>query len=363
MSASVQFDLHLGDSFGGSSNQESEYILMRYASKPKIDTSTAKDTNFIRNAEGRYLVSVNSNENEQAAYEGTENTTQDMDCVLIYDEETKSFTLERSQMMLSMRKARKNQITEMKQALQAESVGRDNSDAVNASEDDFEMDISKEMEELLEEDDDDEDANTIPDTNMEDAKAPDQESAKKTSEVTTDTMTDINPVSPITRPESKSAAGSPKVTDRRRKPALASTPIRRPLTTTSSLPSSPAKPFTNLSLPNTNNLANKPQRQSAASSSGSSSGSSDSGSSSSGSEDDDSSSGSDSDDDDFANLAENISQSLDSSEPAQPATRPSLQVLPQHVTADKPRSLRAFLDGEDEPMADDDAITSSSDSE
>lgn len=254
-----------------------------------------------------------------------------------------SFTLERSQMMLSMRKARKNQITEMKQALQAESVGRDNSDAVNASEDDFEMDISKEMEELLEEDDDDEDANTIPDTNMEDAKAPDQESAKKTSEVTTDTMTDINPVSPITRPESKSAAGSPKVTDRRRKPALASTPIRRPLTTTSSLPSSPAKPFTNLSLPNTNNLANKPQRQSAASSSGSSSGSSDSGSSSSGSEDDDSSSGSDSDDDDFANLAENISQSLDSSEPAQPATRPSLQVLPQHVTADKPRSLRAFL--------------------
>ncbi|KAJ2964141.1 hypothetical protein NQZ79_g1009 [Umbelopsis isabellina] len=362
MSASVQFDLHLGDSFGASSNQGSEYILMRYASKPKIDTSTAKDTNFIRNAEGRYLVSVNNDENEQAAYEGTENTTQDMDCLLIYDEETKSFTLERSQIMLSMRKARKSQIAEMKQAFQAESMGRDNNDGVNASDDDFEMDISKEMEELLEEDDDDEDANTIPDTNMEEVKAPAQENPKKTSEVSADTMTEFNPVSPVTRPEIKSTASSPKVADRRRKPILASTPIRRPLTS-SSLPSSPAKPLTNMSLPNTNTFTNKSQRQSAASSSGSSSGSSDSGSSSSGSEDDDSSSGSDSDDDDFANLAENISQSLDSSEPAQPTTRPTLQALPQHGTADKPRSLRAFLDGEDEPMADDDAITSSSDSE
>jgi hypothetical protein len=240
-----------------------------------------------------------------------------------------------------MRKARKTQITEMKKAIQAESMGRGNNDGDNASEDDFEMDISKEMEELLEEDDDDEDAITIPDTSMEEAKAPDQENLKKSSELSADTMTEINPVSPAARPESKSANSSPKVGDRRRKPALASTPIRRPLTSTS-LPSSPAKPLTNMSLPNTKTSTNKPQRQAAASSSGSSSGSSDSGTSSSGSEDD-SSSGSDSDDDDFANLAENISQSLDSSEPAQPSTRPLLQALPQHGTADKPRSLRAFL--------------------
>lgn len=259
--------------------------------------------------------------------------------------------LERPRLLLSMRKARKTQTTGKKTSalIQTESAGREpaetntRSDVDNTSEDDFEMDIFKGMEELLEEDDE-EDTKKDSISAMEDVKP--TEVLIKPLETVAETM-DISPSSPAPRLETKSATNSPRINDRRRKPALASTPIRRPLTTTS-LPSSPAKPIT-IATPVMKSTPSNQQRSAAASSSGSSSGSSESGSSSSGSDNDSSSdSGSDSDDD-FANLAENISQTLDSTTSA-PASHPARQAqalsTPTNLTqpgTNKPRSLRAFL--------------------
>jgi hypothetical protein len=251
-----------------------------------------------------------------------------------------------------MRKARKTQTAGKKTAapMQTESIGREpaetntRSDVDNTSEDDFEMDIFKGMEELLEEEDDEEDTKKGSISAMEDVKP--AEVLIKPLETVAETM-DISPSSPASRLEIKSATNSPKINDRRRKPALASTPIRRPLTSTS-LPSSPAKPIT-IATPVMKNTSSNQQRSKAASSSESSSGSSESGSSSSGSDNDSSSdSGSDSDDD-FANLAENISQTLDSTTSV-PASHPARQAqalsTPTNLTqpgTNKPRSLRAFL--------------------
>lgn len=255
-----------------------------------------------------------------------------------------------------MRKARKTQTTEKKEAIpiRAENVGREQaepqvrSEVDNTSEDDFEMDIFKGMEELLEEDNDDEDTKTAADSAMEDVR-PLEPVPSKPVEAMVEPI-EINPPSPVTLSESMSATNSPKINDRRRKPILASTPIRRPITSTS-LPSSPAKPLPNIATPIMKSITPSEQKSAAVSSSDSSSGSSESGSSSSGSEDNESSSGSgsDSDDDDFANLAENISQSLDSSitAPQSGSVRPSNSALsanpPQPGTTNKPRSLRAFL--------------------
>jgi hypothetical protein len=297
-----------------------------------------------------------------------------------------------------MRKARKTQATGKKVAapVHAESVSREpadthiRSDVENTSEDDFEMDIFKGMEELLEEDEEDDDANNGAISAMEDIKPSDV--LIKPLENVIESM-DVSTPSPAPRLETKSATNSPKINERRRKPALASTPIRRPLTSTS-LPSSPAKPLTHIATPVLKSTTSKPQRSASVSSSDSSSGSSESGSSSSGSDNDSSSgSGSDSeDDDDFANLAENISQTLDdttstsnsapTSQPARPSSTVPTSSNPTQPSANKPRSLRAFLgkwitvsaktnqriglylpvfvDGGDEPMEEDDAITSSS---
>ncbi|KAG2185343.1 hypothetical protein INT44_002133 [Umbelopsis vinacea] len=370
MSASVQYDLHLGDSFHPTSTQGREFILMRYASKPNISSSSSKETSCVRNAEGRHLVSWKNDESNQVTYEGNENTTQDLDCLLLYDEEKQTFVLERPRLLLSMRKARKTQTTGKKSAapIQTESVGREpaetntRSDVENTSEDDFEMDIFKGMEELLEEEDDEDDTKTGNSRAMEDVQP--TEVLIKPLETVLDTM-DVNPPSPAPRLETKSATNSPRINDRRRKPALASTPIRRPLTTTS-LPSSPAKPIAQIATPVMKSIPSNQQKSAAASSSESSSGSSDSGSSSSGSDNDSSSdSGSDSDDD-FANLAENISQTLDSTNsapPSQPVRQSqtiSMSSNPAQPGTNKPRSLRAFLDNDGEPMEEDDAITSSS---
>jgi hypothetical protein len=252
-----------------------------------------------------------------------------------------------------MRKARKTQTTGKKASapIQTESVGREpaeintRSDVENTSEDDFEMDIFKGMEELLEEEDDEEDTKTGISSAMEDVQP--TEFLIKPLEPMVEAV-DVNPPSPAPRLETKSATNSPRINDRRRKPALASTPIRRPLTTTS-LPSSPAKPITNIATPVMKSAPSNQQRSAAASSSESSSGSSDSGSSSSGSDNDSSSdSGSDSDDD-FANLAENISQTLDSTNsalPSQPARQSQALPIssnPAQPGTNKPLSLRAFL--------------------
>jgi hypothetical protein len=82
------------------------------ASKPNINSSSSKETSCVRNTEGRHLVSWKNDEvilfydlycrffsifflltkgtqSNQVTYEGNENTTQDLDCLLIYDEEKK----------------------------------------------------------------------------------------------------------------------------------------------------------------------------------------------------------------------------------------------------------------------------------
>lgn len=264
--------------------------------------------------------------------------------------------LERPRLLLNMRKARKSQVAGEKahitapagSAVREPAVPQGRSDVENTSEDDFEMDIYKGMEELLEEDDDEEDTKPTAVSAMEDVKSSEPVLIKPL-EPAVEPM-EVNPQSPVARPEVKSATNSPRINERRRKPVLASTPIRRPLTTTS-LPSSPGKPLTIISTPVMKNTTSSKQKSTAQSSSESSSGSSDSGSSSSGSEDNDSSSGSGSDsDDDFANLAENISQSLDSGTTA-PSINPnrlsgagvSTSTNPSQPGANKPRSLRAFL--------------------
>ncbi|KAI8096610.1 uncharacterized protein BX664DRAFT_324381 [Halteromyces radiatus] len=377
------------------------YYTLRFNSK--LDPSLPSRKANLRQEKDAYFADWFLDDNVMS-YEGAQGNMQEMECLLIFDEETQTFTLERPTAKMTMKKVRKKKPTPSKDlskssttkstTVQQPSTTKKNWLSNNNDEqqpspislalppqqkdtpttppsinndnnDSFDVDILRDMDEILNSNDDDDDDDDDDD---------EEEFETITSpHLSTDAINKVNP--PSNSPQPIMQQQQQQTTKRRRPPLkMASVPIRRldaspptPAPGTSSLPQANKRPRIGGKTTSAATLAARRKAASAIRSESSSDSSSSSGSESSSDDSGSSSSDSDDDDDDMDLLAENISRGLSEDDiHASPLTRlettpmrqsPHQQPMstPHRGTAG-PTSLRDLLDGD---QRDDDDVSSS----
>ncbi|KAF7722031.1 hypothetical protein EC973_003753 [Apophysomyces ossiformis] len=311
-------------------------------------------------------------------YEAVPGNNQDFECLLIYDEETQSFVLERQTMRFTMKKTLKRRLHDQnaresaakpEKAMtplenlalpprQASQISTTPTNTIQeSSSDDFDLDISKDMDEILGNDDDEDDqeeGEIVSSSNTTKHKSTEEDifeevtptayrsSMGGSSSVPPPTQTTPYALPPMSGSSSSTSSPALQASNgaKRRKYKMASAPIRHiepsttnhsphlhptPPTVSPAVPLPPTLAVPSLHLPTpapqhppatSRHPAARSSESEDESSSGSSSGSSGSSSSSGSDNDSDSSSGSssgeddDDDEDDFDTLAEDISRSL-----------------------------------------------------
>ncbi|ORZ25980.1 hypothetical protein BCR42DRAFT_401357 [Absidia repens] len=375
---SGNYAVQTGKSFSDPSDSTHDYYTLRFTSK--LDPTMPSRTATLRQENDTYFADWALSDNV-LSYEGVKGNVQEMDCLLIFDEETQTFTIERPSLKTTLKKSKKSTHAptnkksattrkgKSKPAPPSSSTTETNNyekeaqkqtspislalpqqkpkdtqgtatSPTNDNDDSFDDDILRDMDEILnsnDDDDDDDDDNTEFETIT-------------TPHMSNDSMQiDSVPLPISPRPAATSSPGNqqqPSTPGNRRRQVLkmASAPIRRldssPPTPAPTPSSSSAVTIPPPQPPQSPSLSNKRPRTSgktisaetlaarrkAASAirSDSSSGSSSSGSDSSSDDDGSGSSGSsgsgsDSDDDDMDLLAANISQGLSENETRRPS--------------------------------------------
>ncbi|KAI8336098.1 hypothetical protein BC941DRAFT_428316 [Chlamydoabsidia padenii] len=394
------YSVQTGKTFLDPTDTGHDFYTLRFNSKLDPNMSSRKAT--LRSDKDTYYADWVMSDNV-LSYEGAKGNLQELECLLVFDEETQTFTLERPSIKMTMKKARKKKSsgsirdsqqqssstsgkappTKIKTQPTTSTSIKKSSDwltppidttpqrsspislalppsqpppppppqkdtpttTTTVPDDSFDFDLLRDMDEILNSNDEDE--------------ANDDDDDDDNDEFETIT-------SPQAYIHSPQPASQQSPTLKRRRPALkmASAPIRR----LDASPPTPApqqankRPRTGGKTISAETLAARRKAVSAIrskSSSGSSSSSSSSDSDSDSNSSDSDSSGSSDSDSDMDDLADNISRGLSEEVSSYPAASSTVNLAPSHVApAGPPRSLRGLLDGNPH---DDDGISSSDD--
>ncbi|ORX62801.1 hypothetical protein DM01DRAFT_1403248 [Hesseltinella vesiculosa] len=229
------YNIQLGKTFIEKQQVNQNYYTLRFHSK--LDPALHSRKTHFRQDNDAYITEWISDDNV-VSYEGMPSNVQDMDCLLVYDEDTKTFTLERPTMKLTMKKVRKKKPTGPpgKPGRKPKSATKQSQDT--PMDDSFDVDFLRDMDEILNSDDNDDEAEDSDDS--EGFETVDTPNASSSQDATQRSKKPVAaaPIAKTPSSSSSTTALTPTMTvstpgtvqspsKRRRKLKMASAPIRR----------------------------------------------------------------------------------------------------------------------------------------